>query len=128
MSVSSFGRWLEVQIERRDLNWSGLAALLRVNHASVFAWKTGKTEPSRNNIRRLATTLHVPIEQVYAALGRIPSDQDMPEDIQQIAEILREITVADREIVANLVRPLVGRGRRAESRAGDIEAESTTEG
>lgn len=44
--MASFGRWLERQMDREDLNLTGLAAKLGLSHTSVRAWIIGKAEPS----------------------------------------------------------------------------------
>ncbi len=106
--MASFGRWLERQMEREDLNLSGLAAKLGLSHTSVRAWIVGIAEPSAENIPRLARVLHVSIEDVYRALGRLSAKPES-DTIARIEAMLPQIRESDLPLVESLVRFLIAR-------------------
>lgn len=104
---STFGRWLEAQIARLDLNISGLATLVGVSHVSVLRWMRGESEPRPDNIRALSRALGVPIEDVYGALGRIPQNMEEPESLRVLMELAARLSPQDQELAAALLRQLV---------------------
>jgi transcriptional regulator with XRE-family HTH domain len=59
-----------------------------VSQPTVSDWRYGRAEPKPDNVRRMAEVLHLPITDVYAALGRIPPDEEMPEQIRHILAML----------------------------------------
>lgn len=104
---TEFGRWLDRQMDRLDLNITGLARLVGVSHASVSDWRRGKNAPTEENVRSLAQALHVTPLEVYAAMGLIPSSGDLPEDVQQIAEVARRLTGPRRRAILALTQALL---------------------
>jgi transcriptional regulator with XRE-family HTH domain len=85
---SNFGRWLDKEMDRLDMNMSGLARLVGVSQSAVSDWRQGKNTPNEDNVRSLAGALHVPVTDVHAALGRIPPDEETPEQIRRILAML----------------------------------------
>jgi transcriptional regulator with XRE-family HTH domain len=111
---SAFGRWLEEKMGPLDLNISGLASLVGVSHVSVSRWMHGESQPRPDNIRALSRALGVPIEDVYAALGRIPQNIEEPESLRTLMELATRLSPEDQELAAALLRQLVA---QRESRA-----------
>lgn len=105
----NFARWLQRQIDRRDdLNVSGLAAKLHLNHTSVLAWLSGETEPSTANIRKLAREFHVDVADVYRALGRLPqSGEELPADFKRLLKKAQSLAPEDQLMLEAIVDQLL---------------------
>lgn len=127
MKLCSFGHWLENEIERVGTNWSGLAQLLGVHHASVNHWKTGQTQPSAKNITKLAQVLRVPVEEIYEALGRIAPSREWSPRIRRIARMLEALPNEDLSFAEELVSRLEERAARrvlqADNLVGDAKSD-----
>ena len=108
--ISPFGRWLRKQMARADLNQTGLGHRLGLTQSAVSLWVHGKTEPDDAIIPRLASVLAVPVEDVYAALGRIPpQDEGEDEWMREIRARLDAATPEQRAQVAAVVRAMLER-------------------
>ena len=125
--ICPFGLWLQKQIAAADTNPSGLAAKLGVTHVAVHGWIYGVNAPSPENIRGLARTFRVPVEDVYAALGRIPpSEEDgLTAGGRRLLAILRELPPDYQDAVADAAESVASvlRGRTPEG-SPDTEAEA----
>jgi transcriptional regulator with XRE-family HTH domain len=64
--------FLERLMRRRKRLPSQLAADLRVSHATVHRWLTGKDTPSFRSCRRLAEYSGIPLEKVLSVAGHLP--------------------------------------------------------
>jgi transcriptional regulator with XRE-family HTH domain len=104
MKVTGFGRWLDKWMRQADLNQAGLAAKLGVREPTVSGWRYGRNAPNPDNIRRIADVFSVPVTDVYAALGRVPPDEDLPEDVRQIVEMLKALSEAEQRRWAAAIR------------------------
>ena len=106
--LSPFGRWLRRQLARSDLNQTGLGHRLGITQSAISLWVHGKTQPDDDNIRRLAQVLSIPPEDVYAALGRIPpQDEEEDEWMREIRARLDAATPEQRARVAAVVRAML---------------------
>lgn len=85
-----------------DWNPSGLAIQLGLSHVAVSDWLHGHTEPKDENIVKLAHVLHVPVEDVYSALGRIPpqAQYGLTESGRRLLAVLREMPPDLQDVVA----------------------------
>lgn len=109
MKVTPFGRWLDAQLRRAGLNQAGLAALISVSQPTISGWRYGRNDPKPESIERIAQVLHLPIGDVYAALGRIPEDTETPERIRELTELARRLSPEDQDLAIALLRQLVDR-------------------
>ena len=126
--ANRFTRWLTDAMARADLNQTGLAALVGVTQSAVSHWLRGRSEPSDELIPRIARRLAVPVEDVYAALGRIPP-QDAGEDewMREIRARLDAATPEQRAQVAAVVRAMLERTERGERPCSGDTAEGVHE-
>jgi len=104
-----FARWLTQAMARADLNQPGLAALVGRTQSAVSHWLRGKAEPADDVIKPMARALHVPVEDVYSALGRIPpqNDDGLTDAGREILARLRELDPDLQEMAADHVERLV---------------------
>jgi len=128
-NLKSFARWLRGAMARADLNQAGLAAKVGVSSATASYWAQGKVEPNEGNCRGIARALSVPLEDVYAALGRIPpQDEDEDEWMREIRARLDAATPEQRAQVAAVVRAMLERtasGQRPCNRGTAEEADES---
>ena len=76
----NFRTWLLRKLDEYDLNQSGLAARLRINHATVGRWTRGLNPPGPENIEKLSRLFSTPPDEIYRLLGRLPPlEADDPE-------------------------------------------------
>ena len=126
-NLERFGRWLRNQIRRSDTNQSGLAARLGVSPTAVSDWVNAKREPSEENTRGLARVLSVPIEDVYAALGHIPpQDDDLPSETREVIALMRNATPENRALALRILRQVLVHveSEATEDTSGTAEAAS----
>ena len=113
--LKSFGRWLQRKIEQAKTNQSGLAAYLGVSPSAVSDWIKGNREPNEENIRAMSRVLRVPVEDIYAALGRIPPSEEegLTAGGRRLLALLRELPPDYQDAVAetaeSVARALQGR-------------------
>jgi transcriptional regulator with XRE-family HTH domain len=107
--MSPFGRWLQQQLDRIDMNRLGLAQRLGLAHPSVYAWFSGEAKPSPENIMKLSQVLGVPIEDIYRALGILADDHNTPEDVRRLLQKIRALPPEDRQLVEGLMDQLLKR-------------------
>jgi len=102
-NLNAFAHWLKDAMRRADLNQAGLAAKAGVSAPTVSAWLHARVEPNEENCRGIARALRVPVEDVYAALGRIPSgDDEMTPEERQILAIIRGMNQRQQEAAARV--------------------------
>lgn len=101
--LKSFGRWLQRKIEQVQTNQSGLAAYWGVSPSAVSDWIKGNREPNEENIRAMSRVLRVPIEDIYAALGRIPPSEEegLTAGGRRLLALLRELPPEYQDAVAD---------------------------
>lgn len=70
--MSRFTDWLETEMARANLNYSGLAALVHVKPNSARAWAIGESLPKPENCQQLARVFRTSLEDIYQMLGWLP--------------------------------------------------------
>lgn len=85
-----FGAWLRTQMDKRNLNSTGLAVYVGCSHTTVGNWLAGKKRPSPASIRRLARALDVPLTEIHVALGDIPPLTGLTEEQRRVVALLLE--------------------------------------
>jgi transcriptional regulator with XRE-family HTH domain len=125
--MSSFSRWLERKMSEENLNVVGLAAKLHVSHPTVSQWLNDASIPRHKNIAKLAELFRVPIEEVYQALGRIPTpdDEDLPPEVKQLMEITRSLPPEQRRLLYAMARELVREQERQRKQEEERESEAS---
>jgi transcriptional regulator with XRE-family HTH domain len=103
---TEFGRWLDRQLDHLDMNMSGLARKIGVSQSAVSDWRQGRYMPTDENVRAMAAAMHVPVEDIYRALGVITDDAELPEDVRQILEMLKGMPPSRRRVAAATIRAM----------------------
>lgn len=62
--MEDFAAWLNKELRRRDLNYSGLASLVGVRANTARSWAIGSAIPSPKNVLRLAEAFSVPEQEL----------------------------------------------------------------
>ena len=112
---SAFGRWLEENGATRPEHLGSGVSGWRQPRIRI-ALDARESQPRPDNIRALSRALGVPIEDVYAALGRIPQNVE-PESLRTLMELATRLSPEDQELAAALLRQLVRRENHAQNRA-----------
>jgi transcriptional regulator with XRE-family HTH domain len=77
-SESSFIKFLNEVMRRRQQKPSQLAAELGISHATVSRWLSGRDIPNTGSCQRLADYSGVPVEKVLAIVGHLPRVAERP--------------------------------------------------
>lgn len=118
--LTPFGRWLRKQYTGLHYNKTGFAKLIGVAHGTVGEWETGKTKPRDANVRKIAGALGVPESEVHRALGRTgPTENELPEDVRRIRDVLLLLPPEGREVVENTARSVAALLQEEQEPASD---------
>ena len=120
INLTPFGRWLERQYTRLHYNKTGFAELMGVSHSTVSDWMRGKTRPRDTSVHKIARALNVPESEVHRALGRLaPTDNDLPDDVRRIRDLLLQLPPEGRAIVENTARSVAALLQEGEGSESD---------
>lgn len=117
---TTFGAWLESQLQRREWNQSEFARRIDVRPGVVSHWVRNERVPSPASIEKIADVLFVDVDEVLAIAGHRPRlPQDELERWQSVLRpYLRRLDPANPEHVMALVAAAEQQIRVEEMRAG----------
>ena len=113
--MSIFSLWLNRQLEREKLNYSGLASLIGVRPNTARAWALGESEPSPENCQKIARLFHIDLADIYRLLGWLPEEkEELTEARKRIIHKILDLDEDDLSVAEAIVDSL--EERREESR------------
>lgn len=103
--TSPFGAWLESQLLARDMSQAELARRLGAANGTISSWVNNRRVPVPQSCRKIASVLHVPYDTVLEAAGHRPvRDQEWPEDVREVAEMMLRLPEKARGEVVSFAR------------------------
>lgn len=118
MAQTRFSAWLDRVRKRRDLNYTGLAALAGVGPNTARAWCLGLSEPTPDNVKTLAAVFSVSVRHLYELLDWLPSEEEAPdygrasEVKHRIVEQILQAHDDDLDTIEQVVDALLERAQR----------------
>ena len=112
-----FGKWLSMQIRRRDMSQIALATKAGLSKSSISAYVNGERVPDPASCDRIADALGINLDVVLSQAGHRPQVERVPASDQKLA-ILGMVDRIDWTDDANyliamgVLRPLMEKGRR----------------
>ena len=105
-----FSRWLTGQMGKRDMNYTGLAHLLRVKPNTARAWCIAESEPSGPHLRRIAEIFSVDPKVVFRLVDWLPSEaEEAPANVERLAPGIRQLSDEQVAILEAMIDHFVGR-------------------
>lgn len=90
----TFAEWLHTKIrERPDLNQKRVAEFCGVYASTVHFWVSGRSEPSDDNVARLAELFDTDATAIYHILGRLPQQdvnglEPTPDEMEILSDLV----------------------------------------
>jgi len=120
-TAADFGRWLQRQLDRHDLNQSEFGRRAGVSSSTVNAWVRGERLPDPSSCDLIADALGYPVEVVMKIAGHLPDVE--PVDIDNpVARLMAQAQTVDwktdesREmIISDILRRWASQDRKREA-------------
>lgn len=121
--MTTFSRYLQEQMDKKQLSKAALARLIHVDRSSVTTYLNNGVIPKRDTRERLAQALAVPAADVHAAADDAPSHGvfHLPADREADAQTLDR---SQSELIYEMIRHLAEGNRRQGEKVGTDEQRS----
>ncbi len=104
-----FSRWLTDQMSKRDVNYTGMAHLLRVKPNTARAWCIGESEPSGPHLRRIAEIFSVDPKLLFRLVDWLPSEaEEAHANVERLAPGIRQLSDEQVAILEVMIDHFVG--------------------
>ncbi|MDP1713929.1 MAG: helix-turn-helix transcriptional regulator [Anaerolineales bacterium] len=101
---TKFAKWLENELETRNISQSELARQAGVTRGAINGILTGSKGPGIDLCKGIAQAFDLPPEIVFRAAGLLPPDTTVTELIQQITHLTNELPLQEQQDILEFVK------------------------